>query len=178
MNDLTMTVSGWVATDPKLVLSASSVNMCTFRLASTSRYLDRTKDQWVDGKTEWFSVRVFRGAATLVSKSITKGQPVIVTGRFKTNEWQAGEDKRTDLVLDATSVGHDLTRGVASFTRATAPDDDAEPRAAVASAGGDSDEVEGLADSTELGDDGAPITAEPIDSTDVPDEAEVDQAAA
>lgn len=132
MNDLTMTVSGWVATEPKLVLSASNVNMCTFRLASTSRYFDRDKNEWVDGSTEWFSVRVFRAAATMVEKSIDKGQPVIVTGRFKTNEWQGAEEKRTDLVLDATSIGHDLTRGIATFTRATAADDDA-PRRVTAS---------------------------------------------
>lgn len=149
MNDLTMTVSGWVATDPKLVLSASGVNMCTFRLASTSRYLDRAKNEWVDGKTEWFSVRVFRAAATLVSRSILTGQPVIVTGRFKTNEWQATEEKRTDLVLDATSVGHDLTRGIASFTRATAPDDDAEPRATAESELTEATEGEGAADPAE-----------------------------
>jgi single-strand DNA-binding protein len=123
-----MTVSGWVATDPKLVLSASGVNMCTFRLASTSRYLDRTKNEWVDGQTEWFSVRVFRAAATMVHDSVAKGQPVTVVGRFKTNEWQAGDDTRKDLVLDATSVGHDLTRGVATFRRAIAADNDAEPR--------------------------------------------------
>jgi len=128
MNDLTMTVSGWVATDPKLVLSASGVNMCTFRLASTSRYLDRGTAEWVDGRTEWFSVRLFRAAATLVSDSIAKGQPVVVTGRFKTNEWKTEEGTRTDLVIDATGVGHDLTRGIAKFHRATAADDDAAPR--------------------------------------------------
>jgi len=137
MNDLTMTVAGWAATDPKLVLSASGVNMCTFRLASTSRYFDRDKNEWVDGRTEWFSVRVFRGAATLVSRSIAKGQPVSVTGRFKTNEWEADSGPRTDLVLDAITVGHDLTRGVADFTRATAGDADAEPKEAAGGLEGD-----------------------------------------
>lgn len=128
MNDLNMTVSGWVATNPKLVLGASGVNMCTFRLASTSRYFDRDKNQWVDGRTEWFSVRVFRAAATMVTQSIFKGQPVTVTGRFKTNEWESEGGPRTDLVLDAIAVGHDLTRGIAHFTRAVAEDADAEPR--------------------------------------------------
>ncbi|WP_430867335.1 single-stranded DNA-binding protein [Demequina aurantiaca] len=148
MNDLTMTVSGWVATDPRLVLSATGVNMCTFRLASTSRYLDRDKGEWVDGRTEWFSVRVFRAAATLVSRSIAKGQPVTVAGRFKTNEWEAEGGPRTDLVLDAMSVGHDLTRGVATFTRATAEDADAEPRTTPEDAG------KSVADSVELNGDG------------------------
>jgi len=130
MNDLTMTVTGWVATDPKLLVGSSGVSLCSFRLASTSRYFDREKGEWVDGRTEWFSVRVFRAAALLINKSIAKGQPVTVTGRFRTNEWEADSGKRTDLIIDATSVGHDLTRGIATFSRATG--DESEARTAAA----------------------------------------------
>lgn len=126
MNDLTMTVSGWVATSPKLHVGPSGVRMATFRLASTSRYFDRDKGEWVDSRTEWFSVRTFRAAAVTVSESVQKGQPVTVHGRFRTNEWESEGGIRTDLVIDATSVGHDLTRGIATFRRATA--DGSEPR--------------------------------------------------
>jgi len=125
MNDLTMTVSGWVATNPKLHVGPSGVRMATFRLASTSRYYDRDKGEWVDSRTEWFSIRTFRAAAVTVSESVEKGQPVTVHGRFRTNEWESEGGTRTDLVIDATSVGHDLTRGIATFHRATA--DGSEP---------------------------------------------------
>lgn len=119
MNELTMTVSGWVATDPKFIVGAQGARMTTFRLASTSRYFDRDKGEWVDGRTEWFTVRVFRSAAELVNASIAKGQPVVVTGRFRSSTWESDAGSRTDLVLDATAVGHDLTRGVATFERAS-----------------------------------------------------------
>lgn len=119
MNDLTMTVNGWVATDPKQHVGPSGVRLTSFRLASTSRYFDREQGEWVDGRTEWFSVRVFRAAAITVAESIRKGQPVTVHGRFRTHEWESEGGPRVDLQLDATSVGHDLTRGVATFTRAT-----------------------------------------------------------
>ncbi len=119
MNDLTITVSGWVATDPRHVVGPTGTSLTSFRVASTSRYFDRATNAWADGATEWFTVRVFRGAAVTVMNSIEKGQPVVVTGRLKTNTWQAEAGERTDLMIDATSLGHDLTRGVATFTRAT-----------------------------------------------------------
>ena len=118
MNDLTVTVTGWAATDPKLHVGSQGSTLVSFRLASTSRYFDRVKEEWVDNPTEWFTVRAFRNAAITISQSVTKGQPVVVHGRLKSNEWEAEDGKRFDLVIDAFSVGHDLTRGIATFTRA------------------------------------------------------------
>lgn len=120
MNDLTMTVTGWVATDPRHVVGPTGTRLTSFRLASTSRYFDRDKGVWADGNTEWFTVRTFRSAAITVMNSIEKGQPVVVQGRLRTHQWDADAGPRTDLVIDALSVGHDLTKGVATFTRATA----------------------------------------------------------
>jgi len=119
MNDLTMTVTGWVATPPRHVVGPTGTRLTSFRLASTSRYFDRDKGVWVDGNTEWFTVRTFRNAAITVMNSIDKGQPVVVCGRLRTHQWDADAGPRTDLVIDASSVGHDLTKGVAVFTRAT-----------------------------------------------------------
>jgi len=118
MNELTVTVTGWVATDPKLHVVPGGTDLVSFRLASTSRYYDRTNNAWVDRETQWFTVRVFRAAALLVAKSVKKGQPVVVAGRLQCHEWEAQGGPRTDLQIDAQVVGHDLTRGVADFTRA------------------------------------------------------------
>jgi single-strand DNA-binding protein len=118
MNDLIMTVNGWAATDPSQHVGPTGARLTSFRLASTSRFFDRDKGEWTDGRTEWFTVKVFRNAAITVANSIKKGQPVTVHGRFRTNEWEGEGGTRTDLVIDATSVGHDLTRGTAEFTRA------------------------------------------------------------
>ncbi|MBC7299107.1 MAG: single-stranded DNA-binding protein [Demequina sp.] len=138
MNDLTMTVAGWVATEPRHVVGPTGTRVTSFRLASTSRYLDRDKGEWVDGHTEWFTVRVFRGPSITVKDSIEKGQPVVVQGRFRTHEWESDSGPRTDLIIDATSLGHDLTRGVAKFTRATGDASLEDPRSRV-TAGGEGD---------------------------------------
>jgi single-strand DNA-binding protein len=50
---------------------------------------------------------------------VYRGQPVVVTGRLKTTHWDDSEGvTRTKTVIDAFSVGHDLTRGTAAFTKA------------------------------------------------------------
>lgn len=143
MNELILTVNGWAATDPTHHVGPSGVRLTTFRLASTSRYFDREKNEWADGRTEWFSIKVFRAAAITVADSIKKGQPVTVTGRFRTSEWESDEGTRVDLVIDATSVGHDLTRGTATFTRGTGSDRaDAEAKEAGIAAGPDGEAEE------------------------------------
>ncbi len=119
MNELTVTVTGWVATDPRHVVGPTGASLTSFRLASTSRYFDKASNEWADGNTEWFTVRVFRSAAVTVMNSIAKGQPVVVTGRLRSHQWESEAGPRTDLLIDASALGHDLTRGVAQFTRAT-----------------------------------------------------------
>ena len=49
-----------------------------------------------------------------------EGPPRGGSGRQHRRQWDADAGPRTDLVIDAVSVGHDLTKGVATFTRATA----------------------------------------------------------
>src|SRR5205823_4180710 len=51
-------------------------------------------------------------------ESIGLGHPVIVTGRLRTHEWtdESGE-QRSRVILEAFSLGHDLNRGTARFTK-------------------------------------------------------------
>jgi single-strand DNA-binding protein len=86
-------------------------------LASTPRRYDRSLGTWLDEPTTWFSVQCWRGLATNVKSSISKGQPVIVMGRLRTSEWSQNGETHSRLVLDANSVGHDLTRGTSVFHR-------------------------------------------------------------
>ncbi|WP_062299653.1 single-stranded DNA-binding protein [Demequina maris] len=119
MNELTITVTGWAASDAKLFVGQGDLALTSFRLASTPRYFDREKSAWVDGVTEWFTVRTFRSAAITVEKSIKKGMPVVVTGRLRTSTWEAKDGPRVDHIIDATAVGPDCTRGlVNAFSRA------------------------------------------------------------
>ena len=114
-NDLMMTAVGWAATKPKEV--TGGVPFTSFRLASTPRFFDTRQGAWVDGRTEWLTVKVFRDIALNVAASIAKGDPVLVHGRLCTEEWQSESGPRTAMVIEATAVGHDLTRGRGVFVR-------------------------------------------------------------
>ncbi|WP_062517827.1 single-stranded DNA-binding protein [Demequina gelatinilytica] len=158
MNELTITVSGWVATDVRLFQGQGDLAIASFRLASTPRFYDRERSVWVDGVTEWFTVRAFRGAAITVKRSIDKGMPVVVTGRMRTSTWEAKDGTRVDHVIDATALGPDCMRGVATFTRATGDasltEDDmgAAAEAVVASREGDVEQQEDDAQPSALAD--------------------------
>src|SRR5690606_36948981 len=90
----------------------------TFKIASTARRLNRETGQWVDGNTLRVRVTCWRGMASNVKHSVTLGDPVIVTGRLFTRDWRDSEGVlRTQYELEATAVGHDLSRGRAVFER-------------------------------------------------------------
>ena len=117
MNEITVCLTAWVATEPTMTVGPSGVRMTSFRIATTSRYFDQQDDCWKDGRTEWFVARAYRAAALSVKDSIKKGEPIIIKGYFRTSEWEADSGPRTDLVLDIIAIGHDLTRGSAQFSR-------------------------------------------------------------
>lgn len=122
MRELEITVIGWVATSPAMVVrrDGAATDMCTFRVAQTPRRFNPSTNEWADARTEWFDVRVRRDAAAFVVSSVAKGQPVVVTGRLSTEEWSAPDGQsRWAMRLDASAVGHDVTRGIATFQRAT-----------------------------------------------------------
>ncbi len=125
--DVTVTFSGFVATTPTLFTSPSGTDYTSFRIAQTRRYLDRERGQWVDGRTLWFTVKAFKHVARNVATSLHKGDPVVVTGRLSVDEWTGPEGPRSSLVVEATSLGHDLTLGESRFARTVHRRDEAAP---------------------------------------------------
>jgi single-strand DNA-binding protein len=94
----------------------NTVPIASFRLAHTPRV--RRNGEWVDAPTTWITVTCFRALAENVKASLHKGQPVLVAGRLRTNVWSKEGVTYERLTLEATTVGHDLTRGTATFFRA------------------------------------------------------------
>ncbi len=90
--------------------------VASFRLASTPRF--RRGDTWADGPTTWMSVTCFRALAENAVVSIRRGDPVVVVGRLRTSVYEKDGQVVERLTLEATSVGHDLNRGIAVFRRA------------------------------------------------------------
>jgi single-strand DNA-binding protein len=131
-----VTVLGWVGSDPDFK-EVAQIPHATFRIGSTPRQFDRALGRYVDKPTTWFSVECWRGLAQNAFDSVRTGHPVIVTGRLRTHEWtdDSGE-QRSRVVLEAFSLGHDLTRGTTTFTKNPPRADTLAPTLASASPSG------------------------------------------
>lgn len=109
-------ITGNVGGDVEFRTFGDDVAYASLRLASTPRL--RRGGEWVDGATTWLTVTCTRTLAENVRDSITKGDPVVVVGRLRTNRWEDSErGPQERLVLEAISIGHDLGRGVSEFRR-------------------------------------------------------------
>ncbi|MBN9619270.1 MAG: single-stranded DNA-binding protein [Actinobacteria bacterium] len=115
-----MTIVGNVVEDPRRRTTKNGHTVTNFRVASTSRRFDREQERFVDNGTLFVTVTCWRALADNVDRSLRKGQPVVVTGRFYMREYRVEEQVRTSYELEATAVGHDLSRGQSSFTRVVA----------------------------------------------------------
>lgn len=92
----------------------------SFRLACTPR--TRKGGDWVDAETTWIGITCSRTLAEHVKSSIGKGDPVVVVGRLRTTRWTDQQGILQErLIVEATSVGHDLARGTSVFRRAVRP---------------------------------------------------------
>jgi single-strand DNA-binding protein len=113
MQDTYVTFHGWVGNDVRhRVVRETSI--ASFRVGVTPRI--RKEGEWVDGETAWYSVTAWRSLADHVRRSVRKGDPVIVHGRLRTETWAPeGGAPSTNLLVDATLVGHDLNRGFSHF---------------------------------------------------------------
>lgn len=114
-------MSGFVGTDPRSFttqpIRGSRGRGCAFRLGSPHGFFDRSKGEWHDMPTTWMSIRCFDSLATNTVDSLHKGDPVIVSGRLVTDEWMSGDQKKSEVVLQADAIGHNLNNGVTTFVR-------------------------------------------------------------
>ncbi len=117
MSNDTITITGLVATTPRLITTGEGLTISSFRLASTQRRFDKDTEKWVDGETNWFTVTSFRQLATNVGRSVNKGERVVVTGVLRIREWDNGEKVGTSVEVEADAIGHDLMWGASIFSR-------------------------------------------------------------
>ena len=116
--DASITLAGNVGTDVEFN-SGEGWAFARFRLATTPRF--RRNGEWVDGETTWVNVSISGRSAENVRASVAKGDPLIVVGRLRTHTWDSEGVKHDRLVVEATAVGHDLSRGTTLFTRPERP---------------------------------------------------------
>jgi single stranded DNA-binding protein len=118
MNEAQVTVIGYVASSPRLVVTKAGRFVTNMRVGVTPRKLDKETGQWSDGDSSYVTVTCWRALATNVASCLRKGDPVVVKGRMRVREFDDKDGKpRVVVEVDASTMGHDLSRGVAHFLR-------------------------------------------------------------
>ena len=118
LNEAQISVTGYVATQPTVRSVTSGAVYTSMRVAWTPRRQDRETGEWVDGNTSYATVICWRKLATHAALSLRKGDPVMVRGRLSIRNYDDKNGvRRISVEVEATSVGHDLSRGVAIFQR-------------------------------------------------------------
>jgi len=122
IHDAQVHLAGYVATDPKCRKVTGDISSAKLRVAYTARRRDKETGEWSDGPTSFVNVQCWRTLAENVQISVRKGEPVLVMGRLQIRRYEDQEGApRTAVEIEATSIGHDLTRGVAKFSRTRWP---------------------------------------------------------
>lgn len=118
MNETNVTVVGRVVADPEHRETKAGLQFTTFRVASTIRR--RSKEGvFVDAGTSFYNVAAYRSLGMNAHASIRKGDPVVVHGRQQVNTWQRQDGSwGSSVEIEALSVGHDLTFGTTSYSKA------------------------------------------------------------
>ena len=118
MNDAIVTVIGFVAAEPHFEVLSSGTALMSLRIGSTPRRFDRDLGQWRDDDSMFLTVTCWRSlASNLQECDLKRGDPVIVTGRLRIREYVRDGQTRFSAQIEATTVGHDLSRGVARLQR-------------------------------------------------------------
>jgi len=116
--DVIVTVVGRLTNDPELRFTPSGAAVANFTVASNSRVLDRTTNEWKDGEALFLNCSVWRQYAENVAESLTKGTQVIVTGRLKQRSYETREgEKRTVIELEVDDLGPTLRFATAKINR-------------------------------------------------------------
>lgn len=128
MHEPLITVIGNVAGPPRQRTTPTGVTVADFRIAATPRRQDRGTGSWSDGETLWFGVTAWRALGEHCASSLKKGDRVVISGRLSSRSSEAeGGERRSNLEVEATSVGLELSRGTAAYARAPQPVTDTDP---------------------------------------------------
>lgn len=118
VNEAQLSLTGYVASDPRSRETRNGTQQVSMRVAWTPRWVNRESGEWSDGTTSFLTVICFRRLAANVATCIRRGDPVVVKGRLSVRPYEDKDgNSRLAVEVDATSVGHDLSRGVAHFQR-------------------------------------------------------------
>ena len=109
MNNPQISLTGNLAFDPKLRVTANGSSVVDLRIATTPR--KKVGEDWVDGETLWFDVSVWKQSAENIAHSLHKGDRVTVSGRLAQSTFIRDDGtEKVKLAVEGAMVGVDISR--------------------------------------------------------------------
>lgn len=93
---------GNLTRDPELRQIPSGQSVCSFSLALNRSYKGGDGN-WVEA-TDYVDVVAWGPLGERVAQYVTKGRPVLVSGRLQSNSWEKDGQKRTKVEVNAQDV--------------------------------------------------------------------------
>lgn len=91
---------GHLGKDPELRYTPSGVPVCTFTMATSERYKDKSGQ--LQEQTEWHNIVAWRGLAETCGKYLHKGKQIYVEGKLQTRSYEdrnGGKRYNTEIVI-------------------------------------------------------------------------------
>jgi len=108
---------GHLGKDPELRYTPSGVPVCTFTMATSERYKDKSGQ--LQEQTEWHNIVAWRGLAETCGKYLHKGKQIYVEGKLQTRSYEDRNGMKrynTEIVISQMQMlgskgsGYDKTR--------------------------------------------------------------------
>lgn len=104
-----VTLMGNLTRDPELRQIPSGQSVCSFSLALNRSYKN-AEGEWQE-VTDYVDVTAWAALGERVAQYVTKGRPVLVSGRLQSRSWEQDGNKRTKVEVVANDVTFLGSRG-------------------------------------------------------------------
>ena len=118
---------GNLTRDPDLRQIPSGQSVCSFSLALNRSYKNK-EGEWTEA-TDFVDVVAWGPLGERVAQYVTKGRPVLVSGRLQSRQWEQDGQKRNKLEVVANDVTFLGSRGEGSNNGGSSPEPATETKA-------------------------------------------------
>lgn len=107
---------GNLTRDPELRTTPNGQNVCSFSLALNRSYKG-SDGNWQEA-TDYVDIVAWGALGERVAQYVTKGRPVLVSGRLQSRSWEQDGQKRSKVEVIANDVTFLGSRGEGGFNQA------------------------------------------------------------
>lgn len=117
-NEAYVSLIGFVATQPKKGRTKTGTPTVSMRVGWTPRTINKATGEWSDLPSSFATVQCYRKIAEHASLCLRRGEPIVVRGTLRVREYtdQNGQ-RRSSVEIDAESIGHDISRGLSTYSK-------------------------------------------------------------